>query len=308
MTDRERLDRKMIYRKRKRMRSRRNRLRLALFFVILITATTAVFVMIQAAAVKKPVPAVPEAGVQEGDASGAAVPSLKDGAATAPAPETDSSQAVPQQTPVPPPSLADDTQAEPSGELSWDKTVFIGDSLTEGLAMFSGVSQADLLFKRGLRISDLPGDTVTDFRSGEEVLATDVLKSRSYDRIIVLLGLSELGWDNADVFEQRYTALIDRLMQLQPQAQIFLHEILPVSQERSDTDHINNNSDIAQYNTHIRAVAQAKQLPLLTVSSELLDENGCLRADITNDGVHLKASYYPVWLEAMGVQIYQYEN
>lgn len=115
--------------------------------------------------------------------------------------------------------------------------------------------------------------------------------------MILILGLNELGWDNADVFEQRYKNLVDLIRQAQPEAEIYLQAILPVTQERSSSDRVFNNADIAQYNDRIARVAEEKGVHYLDVSPVMTDSSGALHPEASTDGIHLNKKYCVKWLE-----------
>ena len=58
-----------------------------------------------------------------------------------------------------------------------------------------------------------------------------------------------------------------------------------------------NNSRILAYNEAIMELAQEKDCPYLNVAEAVTDENGCLRADWTFDGVHLNTAGCRAWLD-----------
>lgn len=204
-----------------------------------------------------------------------------------PAEEPIEAQSTPEPEPTPPatPALA---------ESDFSDTVFIGDSMAEGFYLYSGIQGATFYYERGLRIEDIATDAVANTPSGKTTIL-NALGQKQYGRIVLILGLNELGWDNADVFAQRYSRLIDTLREIQPNAEIYMQAILPVTEERSSTDRVFNNYDIQQYNGKIAQVAEEKGVHYLDVSSVMTDSTGALLADASVDGIHLKQKYCVEW-------------
>ncbi len=220
--------------------------------------------------------------------------------ASEPTPTPDMTQASPPPAvPSPPPM---EEVAEPQSTLEplapaegdFSDTVFIGDSMAEGFYLYSGIQGATFYYERGLRIKDIATDKVADTPTGKTTIL-DALKQKQYNRVVLILGLNELGWDNADVFAQRYGRLIDTIREIQPNAEIYMQAILPVTEERSSTDRVFNNYDIQQYNGKIAQVAEETGAHYLDVSSVMTDSTGALLADASVDGIHLKQKYCVEW-------------
>lgn len=181
-------------------------------------------------------------------------------------------------------------------QKDFSNSVFIGDSMAEGFMLFSGIKDATFYYERGLRLDAVATDRVADTPNGKTTIL-EALRQKPYNRVILILGLNELGWDNADVFEQRYKNLVDLIRQAQPEAEIYLQAILPVTQERSSSDRVFNNADIAQYNERIARVTEEKGVHYLDVSPVMTDNSGALHPEASTDGIHLNKKYCVKWLE-----------
>lgn len=207
--------------------------------------------------------------------------------------ETQAPSATPEAVPTPAPTrVAEEPQSQKN---DFSDSVFIGDSMAEGFQLFSGIQGATFYFERGLRLEDVATDLVANTPNGKTTIL-DALRQRQYGRVILILGLNELGWDNSEVFRQRYCNLVDSIQEIQPGAEIYLQAILPVTQERSSSDRIFKNEDIAQYNEKIAQVAAEKGVHYLDVSSVMTDSTGALLPDATGDGIHLNKKYCEKWL------------
>ena len=92
-------------------------------------------------------------------------------------------------------------------------------------------------------------------------------------------------------------AVIDRLKEDHPDAEIYLQNILPVGTKQEEKHNYVNNERIAEYNQVIRVLAEQKECFYLDVASAVTDEAGRLRADWTYDGVHLYIKGSQAWLD-----------
>lgn len=113
----------------------------------------------------------------------------------------------------------------------------------------------------------------------------------------MMLGVNELGWPETEMFRSRYTTLLERLRADHPGADIVIQSILPVSAKQDAQGTYVNNGRIDAYNAVLLALAEELEYPYLDVAEAMRDEAGCLRSDLTYDGVHLNKSGCQVWLD-----------
>ena len=99
-----------------------------------------------------------------------------------------------------------------------------------------------------------------------------------------------MNWDGhtADVFQKKYGELIDRIREINPNAQIYIQSVLPVSEKKSETDSVYNNKKIAEYNQLLQELAAEKKVFYVNVAEAVADSKGNIPDSNTVDGVHLK--------------------
>ena len=112
-----------------------------------------------------------------------------------------------------------------------------------------------------------------------------------------MLGINELGWKGTDIFRNQGAALIQRLQEDHPEAEIVIQSILPVSAEKDAEGRYVNNQRIAEYNQVWLELAEEFNVNYMNVAEVLLDENGQLPSDLTYDGVHLNKAGCRLWLD-----------
>ena len=125
----------------------------------------------------------------------------------------------------------------------------------------------------------------------------DAMAKQEFDKIYVMLGVNELGWNGTEIYHNQYAKLIDRLREDHPDSLVVLQTLIPVSAKQEAKKSYVNNTRIAAYNEVIRQLAEEKQCPYVDVAAAMTDEQGCLRSDWTSDGVHLNTKGCKAWLE-----------
>ncbi len=174
--------------------------------------------------------------------------------------------------------------------------LFLGDSLTDGLALYSGLKTATFYSKQAL--STATAFTTPVVTLGDEKLSIiDAMKVTSFNKVYIMLGINEVGYPSPNSFINKYEQIIDSVREVNPDATIYIQLILPITANRSETHKYIKNTAIDKFNTALIELAAQKQVFYLNVSEPLTDENGALLPEASTDGVHLKRDYYKVWLE-----------
>ena len=186
----------------------------------------------------------------------------------------------------------------PEGETVEDDwfadAAFLGESLTDGLLLYGGLQGGENLSYKGMTVQSVRTDAVirTD---GGKCTPLEALGRKTYGKVYLLLGVNELGWYNDQRLYDCYAQLVDLVREIQPNAQIYLQTLLPVTAEKSQNHEWLKNEKVAVYNDLIARLAEDKEVYLLDTHAALADENGVLPAEESTDGVHLTRSGYEKW-------------
>lgn len=225
--------------------------------------------------------------------------------AAAPEPELPEPVPEPEQTPAAEPDgkpdagPADGSAAEapegPVDDTYFTDAVFLGDSRTEGLSLYSGLETPTYLHAVGATVDSVQTQATEETEDGTVTLM-DRLDQLEFSKVYVMLGVNELGWPKTEKFEERYGDLVDRIQENHPDARIALQSILPVSEKQEKKGSYVNNRRIGEYNEVVRRVAEEKDCVYLDVAEAVTGEDGCLMADLTTDGVHLNTRGCKLWL------------
>ena len=262
---------------------RDGRLRLPAILVLIVTAALVVASGgHQTVAADSPVEAPVERRIQLEEAT-EAVRSVLSEEARNPEPETP-------ETPVGPVP-----EGGPVEDTYFENTAFLGDSRTQGFQLYSGLKTGNYYTAVGATVESVFTKKV-DTEAGKMPLL-DAMAKQEFDKIYVMLGVNELGWNGTEIYHNQYAKLIDRLREDHPDSLVVLQTLIPVSAKQEAKKSYVNNTRIAAYNEVIRQLAEEKQCPYVDVAAAMTDEQGCLRSDWTSDGVHLNTKGCKAWLE-----------
>ena len=231
-------------------------------------------------------------------------PSKLSGDAEATPPVSAPVEPTPTPTPVPTPTPYDYAAPVPESEAVEDgwfaDAVFIGDSRTDGLRLYSGIKDVDFLCYKGLTVFDVMNDKAVIETDDGKAGVLQVLGQKQYAKIYLMLGINELGYNYDQGFADEYAAVVDKLKELQPGADIYLQSLIPVNTEvckaTNQADYV-TNKQIAVYNGLIEAIAAEKQGYYVNVKEALVDESGEIPADASSDGIHFHKEGYQTWYE-----------
>ena len=174
--------------------------------------------------------------------------------------------------------------------------LFVGDSRTEGLSLYSGLNTATFYTHKGLMVDTIFTKPVVKM-GDETVTIMKALESQKFSKIYIMLGVNELGWAYESVFIDRYARIIDELKRLEPGARIYVQSIMPVTASRSSDGGVYTNERIRLYNELILKMCEEKEVYYLNVAEAVQNASGVLPEEAAVDGIHLKPSYCVKWLD-----------
>lgn len=184
----------------------------------------------------------------------------------------------------------------PVEDSYFDDAVFIGDSRTEGLILNTGLSNAAAYAHKGLMVDTVFTKPFINI-NGRKVSAVDALKETRFSKVYIMFGINETGWVYSRVFLEKYGDLIDSIRDINPNADIYIQEIMPVSSHISSTHNYITNVKINEYNRMLRGLAEEKLVYYVDTGSAVASKSGELPEDAAVDGIHLVKSYCEKWLD-----------
>ena len=188
-------------------------------------------------------------------------------------------------------------ETEAVEDTYFEGAVFLGDSRTEGLLLYSGLKTGHFYTAVGATVESVFSKDAWKTEEGTKIPLLDAVAAQeSCDKIYVMLGINELGWTKTETFRDQYTKVIDRLREDHPDAKIVLQSIPPVSAKQEAKKTYVNTARIQVYNEVIQTLAQEKQCYFLDVAACLTGTDGLLPEKLNFDGIHLNPSGCKAWL------------
>ena len=186
-------------------------------------------------------------------------------------------------------------------ETFFSDSVFIGNSLTEGLQYAGGVKSAKYLAATSLNVVDVFTRQFVKTSSGMKT-ALEALEDIQCSKIYVMFGINEIGWPYPKVYEERYIKVINKIKQIKPNATIYIQSMLPVSKSLANTDKMYKSSNMKEFNDAMEDAAKQTGCIFVDVTKGVANSEGYLPEEAAVDGMHMKREYNKKW------QAYLYER
>lgn len=194
-------------------------------------------------------------------------------------------------------SKSEETTINKSSNVKFDETVaFIGDSRTQGFIMYNGLKEVQDYSYVGLMVDTAVSKKFVKTSNGEKITLLQDMKGRNIKKVYIMLGVNELGWSYPQVFKSKYEELIDKIRVVNPNCEIYVQSIIPVTKSKDKSDKYFNNTRIKKYNQLVREVANKKNVKYLNVQTALINNEGYLPEETSPDGIHIGANYCKKWL------------
>lgn len=179
--------------------------------------------------------------------------------------------------------------------------LFIGDSRMSGFGGYSSLKDISTFWaKESMSVFNIYNDSVNLVSQGNDLgrmSLDDVLDQKQYGKIYISMGINEIGMPYTTTYVDRYRTILTDIRNRQPDAIIYITGIMHVSQSVSSTDAVTNNPNIVERNEAVVSLTNGRDIFYLDMDPAVCDSNGDLIADLTGDGIHLKASAYEKWAD-----------
>ena len=166
-------------------------------------------------------------------------------------------------------------------EVEFEKSVFIGDSITEGF-VFNEILPKEAVIAGAGATAGFTYDDIGD------------LVEKQPDNIFIMLGSIDILMpvdDPKKLFRNDLTKLINKIKEELPECKIYLQSITPVTQGAIEQEP--RYVKIKEYNEVLKDLAVTLPVNYINLE-ELMQDNSDLYAE---DGIHFKKEFYQLWLE-----------
>ena len=184
-------------------------------------------------------------------------------------------------------------------ERYFKDALFIGDSRTDGLRGYSGMQEfTSFLCRESVSIFNIHSRSMLYFRPQQGYTSAklaDVLAQQQFGKIYLSVGINEIGTPDASAYYEAVRILVEEIRQAQPDAIIYLQGIMHLSESLSRKSPYFTNRNIVERNIAVSTLANGRDIIYIDMNTAVCDESGNLRPELSNDGIHLKASAYVLW-------------
>ena len=178
----------------------------------------------------------------------------------------------------------------------FDDSAFVGNSLVQGLEMFGGLGSGDFYAVTSTSVVNIDLNKEAHLAAGGKGTLLEALFEKQYGKIYILLGINEISFEPG-YFSELYGEMLDKIAENEPDAEIYIMSLTPVTEKKSGEGYLFSAERIAQYNEKLYALAQDRGCRYVDLVEALADESGFLPAAESTDGIHLKQDKYPVWAD-----------
>lgn len=168
--------------------------------------------------------------------------------------------------------------------------VFLGNSLTERGDWQGFLGNHYLIANRGIG-----GDNTFGVLS-----RIDNVMILRPQKIFIMIGINDLGKGlHIDIIYNNYMKIINKIKAMDPSTIIYIQSILPVNPLKTDYTK-GRETDIIELNGRLKkGLLKLTGVNFIDLFKKVTDSYGVLKADYTNDGVHLTNEGYNQWIDVI---------
>ncbi|WP_425341237.1 GDSL-type esterase/lipase family protein [Brevibacillus borstelensis] len=174
-----------------------------------------------------------------------------------------------------------ESAAKTSHQADFQTSVFLGDSITEGLSFHDVLDEANVSAGAG-KTAEFALEDIDD------------LAKRNPQHVFIQLGSDDILWpvENPIAYSlDQYAKLIGQIKEKLPKAKISILTVTPVTAEAEKTEP--RYKKIGQYNQGLKELAAKQQVEFIDLSPLFAGQ-----PDLHDtDGIHFKAEFYPLLLD-----------
>ena len=164
--------------------------------------------------------------------------------------------------------------------------VFLGNSIT------AGTDWNELLGMKWARNRGISGDiTFGVLQRLDEVIEGKPKK------VFILIGINDISRNIPDsLIISNYKKMVSRIQAGSPKTKVYLQTLMPVNNTFTQfKNHYNKDEHIAAINTALKRLASEHNVTLIDLHPHFMDNEGKMRKEFTQDGLHLNAAGYQHW-------------
>ena len=173
--------------------------------------------------------------------------------------------------------------------------IFVGNSITDG-SEWNELFDDKRIKNRGIS---------ADITAGV-IHRLDEIVHRKPAKVFLMIGTNDLARNiPEDSVVKNILIIADYLRQQTPATKLYIQSILPVNDVYGKfTGHTNKATQINKVNAQLQSKAAEKKYTYIDLYTPFSDQKGKLKAELSNDGLHLKGTAYLLWKHLIYPYVY----
>ena len=186
-------------------------------------------------------------------------------------------------------------------QMTGNKACFVGDSLMQGVYLFSPFQNAKYVTKIGLNVINAQNAKKRIWNNGTTTLSIlDGIKSKNPRYIYIMLGANELDWLNTNVAIKYYNRFVSKIKKKCPKATVTILSVQPATAAYCASHNGFTNAKVRSYNKALKKLAKKQKVKFISLYQYFADQNGNLRSELAGvDGLHWKNNGVQVFYQAL---------
>jgi len=174
--------------------------------------------------------------------------------------------------------------------------VYTGDIVMLGNSLTNGCEWHELLGKANVKNRGISSDVI----QGVDDRLRSIINGKPA-KIFLMIGVNDISHDlGADSIATAYFKLIDRIRTELPDTKLYVQSCLPINISFGMYKGMaGRDGEIRDVNEKVSAKADEKGFTWIDLYSSFIDEDGHLKREYTNDGLHLLAPGYMQWRDCI---------
>ena len=183
----------------------------------------------------------------------------------------------------------------------FDDAAFIGDSVSYSLMLWATQTEqmgdATFLVRGGNGIAGYVNRYKTIGFQGKEMNIEDAVKASGVNKVFIMMGVNDLGFMSVDETMDYYRIMVDRILELSPDVQIYVESCLPVWEAGIQGT---KNAQVEAFNAALEAYAEEMGFYFVEMASYIEDHTGGMPEAYCSDfSTHMNYDGTDVWMQAL---------
>ena len=168
--------------------------------------------------------------------------------------------------------------------------VLLGDSITEGFDVTKHFPGRRVL-NRGIGADVIGNDMPAEDNRGVLKRMDESVFDCAATDVFLLIGVNDLGSGRQPPqMEAGYREILQQIKTRAPEVRVHVQSVLPTRD-----NYAKHNANVVDFNVRLQKLAEEFGYDYLDLHKLLADDKGELKAELTNDGLHINDEAYKLW-------------